>query len=204
MISTVLQAPVLAGAIMKFYQLFAGLLAWSVLAVLFMAVAKPLEALAAVVGFLGIPWMGAIHDVEGWLQDRSDVLAGSVAIVGIASLAWSFLWLRNRLVLFDRARGPATAWLCIAVITQLHGRQCLLGVIIGVLGVWALLLLTDVVGKRFTESSFGCTEPLSKTMLFLVAGGVLVMAWPALFALNALGGITSTQTKEQTPSTDAN
>lgn len=185
---------------MTFYNLFAGLVAWTVLAVAFRSGGTPLGVVVELAGFLGVTDVSVIDDIDQWMQARSEVVAVVSGLVGLISLGWSFAWLYGRGYLFDRVRGPATGWVCAGVLVQLYSWRAVVLVCVAAIAGLTLLALVDLAQRKQAESRYTYRPALlSRTMLILFAGGLLVVFWPALLMINALGGRSSKQQSNQSP-----
>lgn len=167
----------------------AGLSAWTVLAVWIGPFAKPLDVIIWLAVFLGVPDLGTSVEVGArWMQDRAPLVAVASWALGLSWLWWSYLELRNKgYWLFDRVRGPATAWVCVGALAQVGFFPWSLSVgdlvrIAIALGLFAAALVY-VIRKQVDDDRQRRWEAIGG----LIGGIVLVVAWPLLLVLSAGG-----------------
>ncbi len=193
MIETVLSAWSLAGVLSRFYSLLGGALGISVVSALLGPAGRPSEVVAAALRAITIRVPETLANVSQWLIARESVVTPAAALVAVTALLWSAGFLARNVYDFDKVRGPATAWIALAVMAEASGTETVIRAL-----VWAALTTVAALafsGWRHYRSRFGVQDPEQARLPgrvagFMWGGAAVTLVLPLIGLLHGLGGMT--------------
>lgn len=204
MIETFLSAWSVAGVLSRFYSLLGGTFGITVVGTILGVAGRPTEVVAAVLRAITVRAPESLAKVSEWLTARDSVVTPAAALVAVMALLWSAGFLARNVYDFDRVRGPATAWIALAVMAEAAGSGTVIYAIIWAAVATGAAFVLSI--SRHYRSRSGVQNPEQtwlpvRVAVALWAGATVTLVLPLIGVLHGLGGVTTPKSRMNSPAT---
>ncbi len=189
--TSLLTAWSVAGLFSKTYNWIASVIAlFTVTALLLGGGQRPSGVVRRLFGIASVSPPLEIDLWSSWLANRAELVASIALVAGVVALLWSGALLMSDPNSFDSVRGPATAWLALALSIEATGGPGRFTLLVGTVALVIAALCADVLRNRIDSVARQGMPSVTKTVGLVAAGVVLVLVWAPMGLAHAMGGST--------------
>lgn len=205
MIESILSAWSFAGVVSKFYSFLGGVFGITVVGTILGAGGRPSAVLAAALQPVTLRAPESLATVSAWFTARDSAVTPAAAVIAVMALLWSAGFLARNVYDFDKVRGPATAWIALAVMAEASGRgsviQALLWAAVATVAAVAYSAWRQRVLRSDVESRHLPWIP-GRVAGALWGGAIVTLLLPLLGLLHAAGGMTASNNRSNSVAKD--
>lgn len=132
----------------RVYLMMGGVVSWLFVAWFFTGGTPPIQSINIVLEYLGFAEIAALTTVSDWMITRNDaIIAAAMTFTVLAIMSTAGLLMSNVSLIAD-IRGPATAWICLAVLAQLAPFVTVIDIVLVAVPFFLVAIFSPRVNRR--------------------------------------------------------